>query len=438
MIYSSTRDAKLEAGLSRALMNGLAPDGGLYVPRALPTVDVRGVDGRAALHEVVPAILAPFFAEDSLARALHAIAAEALDIPAPLRLIQAGIERLSVLELFHGPTAAFKDFGACFLAACLARIVPTESRPLTIVVATSGDTGGAVAAAFHGRPGFQVVLLYPAGRVSPVQEHQLTCWGDNVRSLAVRGSFDDCQRLVKQAFADDRLREARSLTSANSINIGRLLPQLTLFASAALRIRHTEGNLASFVIPSGNLGLATACVWAREMGMPIGEIVLAHNANRTVPDYLVDGQWRPRSSIATLACAMDVGNPSNMERLLALFPDHATLASRLRATSINDATIRESIKGEFRRSGLTLCPHSAAGVAAYRALPPRDQRQGHWVVAATAHPAKFPEIVEPLVGRKISVPPALARLLDRPTKRETIDVDFQELSDRLLAEAVTP
>ncbi|MGH8249850.1 MAG: threonine synthase [Steroidobacteraceae bacterium] len=433
MNYTSTRNSKRTATLSRALREGIAPDGGLYVPQALPAIAANALDGRAELDAVVPSLLAPFFDGDALARALPAIAAEAFGFPAPLRLVQAGAEPLSLLELFHGPTAAFKDFGACFLAACLARIPPSDSRPLTVLVATSGDTGGAVAAAFHRRPGFRVVLLYPAGRISPVQEHQLTCWGDNVRSFAVHGSFDDCQRLVKQSFADERLRQALALTSANSINIGRLLPQLTLFASAALRIRHIEGGRTNFVIPSGNLGLATACVWAREMGLPIGEIVLAHNANRTVPDYLADGQWRPRASIATLASAMDVGDPSNMERLLVLYRDHAALAARLQAVSIDDAAIRDSIQGEFSRSGLVLCPHTAAGAAAYRALPKQDQRPGHWIVVATAHPAKFPEVVEPLIGRKVDTPPALVRLLDRPSVHEPIDVEFRELSERLLA-----
>lgn len=438
MNYKSTRDSGIVASLSRALRDSIAPDGGLYVPERLPAADTRGLDGRGELHELAPPLLAPFFEGDPLARALAAIAVEAFEFPAPLRLVQGGAERLSILELFHGPTAAFKDFGAQFLAACLARIAPDAGRPLTILVATSGDTGGAVAAAFHGQPGFRVALLYPARRVSPVQEHQLTCWGDNVRSIAVEGSFDDCQRLVKQAFADARLREALTLTSANSINIGRLLPQLLLFASAALRIRDIEGRRANFVIPSGNLGLATACVWAREMGMPIGEIVLAHNANRTVPDYFVDGEWRPRASIATLASAMDVGNPSNMERLLALFPDHATLTGRMRAVSIDDAAIRDSIRGEFRRAGLMLCPHTAAGAAAYRSLPKRDQREGHWIVAATAHPAKFPEIVEPLVGRKVDAPAALLRLLERPSAHELIGADLAELSEHLLPATCTP
>jgi len=435
--YVSTRDPQLATTLSRALADGLAPDGGLYIPQAMPAIDAASLDGRGALHELAPRLLAPYFAGDALARALSAICVEAFDFPARLAAVQGSPERLSLLELFHGPTAAFKDFGARFLVACLARLHAGQERTLTVLVATSGDTGGAVAAAFHGRPGVRVVLLYPEGRVSPVQVQQLTCWGGNVTSLAVRGSFDDCQRLVKQAFADPQLRADFALTSANSINIGRLLPQLVLFAAASLQVRQGDGDPASFVIPSGNLGLATACAWAREMGLPIGEIVLAHNANRTVPDFLADGQWRPRASVATLASAMDVGDPSNMERLMALYPGQS-IAGRLRAVSIDDATIRASIGAEFARSGVALCPHSAAGLAAYRALPADDRRRGRWVVVATAHPAKFPETVEPLLGRRVESPPALAALLGRPSRKTLIDARIEALATELRKDPCTP
>jgi len=436
--YASTRGPERSASLSEALAEGLAPDGGLYVPRTIPRIDARAFAGRAPLAKLAASLLAPYFESDALAPQLAAIAAGSLDIEAPVRVVGEGAERLSILELFHGPTAAFKDFGARFLAACLARLRRPGAPPLTVLVATSGDTGGAVAAAFDGRTGARVVLLYPQGRVSPIQEHQLGCWGDNVRTLAVEGSFDDCQRLVKQAFADAKLRERFSLTSANSINIGRLLPQLVLFASASLAVRESAGAPASFVIPSGNLGLATACAYARAMGLPIGEILLAHNANRTVPDFFEGGAWRPRASVATLASAMDVGDPSHMERLLALFGDGAALRKAFRAASVDDAAIRESVRGEFRRIGTVLCPHTAAGFAAYRALPERDRRAGNWVVVATAHPAKFPEIVEPLIGRPVPPPPALARLLERPSRSQRIAPSLDALVGRIEEAARAP
>lgn len=438
MKYASTRGPELRASLSEALVQGLAPDCGLYVPRGIPRVDAGGLDGRAPLPALAAWLLAPFGEGDALASQLPAITAESLDLEAPVRPIEDGAERLSILELFHGPTAAFKDFGARFLAACLARLRSPEEPVLTILVATSGDTGGAVAAAFDGRPGTRVVLLYPEGRVSPVQAHQLGCWGDNVRTLAVEGSFDDCQKLVKQAFADQALRERFSLTSANSINIGRLLPQLVLFASGSLAVRDRTGGPANFVIPSGNLGLATACAYARAMGLPVGDILLAHNANRTVPDFFSDGAWRPRASIATLASAMDVGDPSNMERLLALYGDPAELRGAMRAATIDDAAIRESVRAEFRKSGTVLCPHTAAGFAAFRAMPERDRRAGPWVVAATAHPAKFPEIVEPLVGQRVPPPPALARLLERPSRSHRIAPSLEALVKQIGEAACTP
>jgi threonine synthase len=433
MNVCSTRDERLQVALSRALADGIAADGGLYVPARFPAQAARALASPAALELLAPRLLAPFFEGDALAAELPAIAAEAFDFPAPLRPVGGGAERLSVLELYHGPTAAFKDFGARFLAACQSRIPRPDPRPLIILVATSGDTGGAVAAAFHRRPGFRVVLLYPADRVSSLQERQLTCWDGNVRSYAVRGSFDDCQRLAKEAFRDGRLREALPMSSANSINIGRLLPQITYFAAASLRIREADGTAANFVVPSGNLGQAVACVWARELGLPIGEILLAHNANRTVPDFLADGRWRPRPSIATIANAMDVGDPSNIERLRFLYRDHATMTARIRAVSIGDDAIRRSIQSEYRESGLMLCPHSAAAAQAYRMLTQEERRASHWVLVATAHPAKFQEIVEPLVGRTIAPPPALLRLLERTNTRDEIDANLDGLRERLLA-----
>src|SRR6185437_4644571 len=314
MRFKSTRDEQLTAGFGEALEQGLAPDGGLYVPTEWPRAQASSFGMRESLAGIGAKLLAPFLAGDPLAPSLADITSEAFDFPAPIVALGA-TGRLAVLELFHGPTAAFKDFGARFLAASLARLRGQASRPLTILVATSGDTGGAVAAAFHGRPGIEVAVLFPKGLVSPTQERQLTCWGGNVRSFSVRGTFDDCQQLVKQAFLDRRWREERALSSANSINLGRLLPQTVYYAAASLAVFRRHGDRASFVIPSGNLGNAVACIWARRLGLPVADIVLAHNANRTVPDFLATGDWHPRASVATLASAMDVGNPSNMERL---------------------------------------------------------------------------------------------------------------------------
>ncbi len=425
-LFTSSRDSGVRAGFSAALLQGLAPDGGLYVPAAWPRLPLAAFDGAQSLAEVAQPLLAPFLAGDPLAAELAAMAREAFSFPAPLvPLYPDG--RLSVLELFHGPTAAFKDFGARFLAACFARLRRGEARTLTILVATSGDTGGAVAAAFHQRPGFEVAVLFPKGLVSPTQERQLTCWGGNVRSLKVRGTFDDCQRLVKQAFLDPQLRARGALSSANSINLGRLLPQAVYYAATSLAVWREHGAPASFVVPSGNLGNALACLWARQLGLPIGEIVLAHNANRAVPDFLAGGEWRPRPSIATLASAMDVGNPSNMERLRALYPQLAELRGAVSATSVSDDEIRERIRAGYRTYGQIWCPHTATAAEAWERLPPQQRARGHWVLVATAHPAKFREIVEPLIGRAVPVPEPLARLFARPVHCAEIDASLAAL-----------
>jgi threonine synthase len=407
----------------------LADDGGLYVPAEWPgylPAKFAAPDNGTSLSALAAPLLAPFMAGDPLESERESIAAEALNFPAPQYWLDPA-ERLGVLELFHGPTAAFKDFGARFLAAAFARLRRQASRPLKVLVATSGDTGGAVAAAFHRQPGIEVVVLYPKGLVSPTQEQQLTCWGDNVRSLAVRGRFDDCQRLVKQAFADTALRERFDLTSANSINLGRLLPQTVYYWAASLRVQHAHGEPVSFVIPSGNLGNATACVWARKLGAPIAAIVLAHNANRTVPDYLSQGSLRARASIATLSSAMDVGDPSNLERLSALFPDAAALRGAVSAVSIDDDATRERIRADFTQYQRVWCPHTAVAAEAYKRLPAAVRTHGRWLVVATAHPAKFREIIAPLIGESVPMPENLARLFERPSSSTEIDPNIEAL-----------
>ncbi len=432
MRFVSTRDATRTVSLSEAIRAGIAPDGGLYVPRCLPRLEPADFEGARSLPEVAERWIAPFCEGDPLAATLGEVVRDAFSFPAPVRRIAAEPMPVSVLELFHGPTAAFKDFGARFLAACLERQPQDPARPVTILVATSGDTGGAVAAAFHGRPWARVVVLYPKGLVSPRQEKQLTCWGGNVRALSVRGTFDDCQRLVKEAFADAALRARFELSSANSINIGRLLPQAAYYAAASLERWRADGTAPAFVVPSGNLGNVLACLWARTAGLPISTIELAHNANRTVPDFLGSGDWRPRPSVATLASAMDVGNPSNMERLRHLHPDWRELARTVRAHSVTDGEIQGAIRRDFGEWGETWCPHTATAAHVYRGLPEELRAAQHWVLVATAHPAKFESIVEPLIGRHVEIPPALAELLDRPSQAAEIGASLDELRGALL------
>jgi threonine synthase len=431
MRFQSTRGAQHTVGLSEAISRGLAPDGGLYVPEALPAIG-RDAFGRAeSLPETAQRLIGPFAEGDRMAALLPAITTDAFNFPAPVVDVDKAPGPLSVLELFHGPTAAFKDFGARFLAAALERIARPDSRRLTILVATSGDTGGAVAAAFHRRPWVDVVVLYPRGLVSPRQEKQLACWGENVRTLSVAGTFDDCQRMVKEAFIDPELAKSVLLSSANSINVGRLLPQMVYYARTAIDLWHRDGRAPNFIVPTGNIGNVAACLWAREVGLPIGEVVLATNANLTVPDFLRTGDWKPRASVATLASAMDVGNPSNMERLRWLFKDVETLRAKFSARSVSDDDIRATIRRDYAEFGQIWCPHTATAAHVYRGLP-AHRRSERWVLVATAHPAKFNDVVEPLIGREVPVPGALADLLALPSIQTHVEARLDDLRAVLL------
>ena len=428
MRFISTRGGSEPVTLSAAIRQGIAGDGGLFVPEAIPKQTWPDEMSSMSLAALAERVIAPFAEGDPLHEALGDVCRDVFTFPAPLLRLGYADGDASVLELFHGPTSAFKDFGARFLAAVLQHLRRQGDDTVTILVATSGDTGGAVAAAFHRRPGTNVVLLYPHGLVSARQAHQLSCWDGNVRTFAVHGTFDDCQRIVKQAFHDPRLSFTNRLSSANSINPGRLLPQMVYYAAASLDVRQRTGRHANFIVPSGNLGNVTACVWARAAGLPIGEIMMATNANRTVTEFVETRVWQPRPSVATLASAMDVGNPSNMERLRRLLGDD--LGWHLQAQLVTDDQIRESIREDSRSLGYIWDPHGATAAYAYRQLATR--RGGEpWVLVATAHPAKFNEIVEPLVGHEIPVPPALARLLSLPRHEEQLEPSLDALRARL-------
>jgi threonine synthase len=414
MNFVSTRGQSPPVRISQALERGLAPDGGLYVPSVFPSFDASQFIGCQSIPEIAERLLGPFFRGDVLEPMLSEICHEAFNFPIPLRRLGQG-KRL--LELYHGPTAAFKDVGARFLASCLSRLNRSKDRPLTILVATSGDTGSAVASAFNGKPAVEVIVLYPKGRVSPRQEKQLSCWGGNITTYAVGGDFDQCQQMVKEAFQDPRWRESLRLSSANSINVGRLLPQMVYYAAASLWRWREEGLPSDFVVPSGNVGNASACAWARECGLPIGWITLATNANRSIADYLRTGVYTPLPTIPTIANAMDVGNPSNMERLRQLHGDDLlSLRGKLRAISIGEDTIREAILSADQRWGVAICPHTACAVAAMDLLG-----LGEDILVATAHPAKFEEVVEPLLKRTLAVPKQLSELLDLPGQAHPLD-----------------
>jgi threonine synthase len=429
MKWISTRGASPPITFIDALFAGTAPDGGLYMPERLEplpsgTVDrLRGAD----IVEIGTTIGAHILRDEITPEALRPLIREALDFPMPLVRVT---DRISVLELFHGPTMAFKDVGARVQARLLHHF--TDGTPLTILVATSGDTGSAVAQAFHKVPDARVVVLYPEGQVSDVQEAQMASLGDNITALAVRGTFDDCQRLVKQAFADDGLRAHVWLTPANSINLGRLLPQVFYyFLLAPLSSSGTRGPVVS--VPSGNFGNLTAGLIARRLGLPVARFVAATNVNDAVPAYLDSGRYEPRPSIATVANAMDVGAPSNFERVQALYDsDLDALRADIVGSAYEDTQVIEEIASVYRQHRYLLDPHSAiAWLALKDYLADDGESQG--VFLATAHPAKFREVVEPAIGQHIELPRPLADALSRPRHSVSMPADYAALEDFLRA-----
>lgn len=429
MRFASTRGKAPTGTLSEAIRNGAAPDGGLYLPERVP--QVAGRDADPSLPAFAAAMLRPFFEGDALGRELDAICAEAFDFPLPIAQPDPERPGLRVLELFHGPTGAFKDFGARFLMACFDRI-GDRREPLTVLAATSGDTGGAVGCAAEGRTAVRAFILYPKGRVSPFQELQLTCWGEPVRALEVDGDFDDCQRLVKAAFADAALSEEHRLTSANSINIGRLLPQMAYAGWAATRLFAETGRKPGFIVPTGNLGHGFATIYARAMGLPIGPVRLATNANRTLSDWHVSGRYEPRPSLATIANAMDVGAPSNFERLIALSPELRQADVEL----VDDDAILDRIRAEYEATGYVWCPHSATAAEAYARLAEAHRVERPWIAAATAHPFKFAEEIEPLIGARIQPPRALAAIIGREARKVPIAPELPALVRALEPETI--
>ena len=427
MKWISTRGGSPPITFIDALFAGTAPDGGLYMPERLDPLPAGTVDRLrdADIVEIGTTIGVHILKDEITRQALEPLIREALDFPVPVVKVT---ERISVLELFHGPTMAFKDVGARVQARLLHHF--TDGTPLTILVATSGDTGSAVAQAFHRVPDSRVVVLYPEGQVSDVQEAQMASLGDNITALAVRGTFDDCQRLVKQAFADDDLRSHVWLTPANSINLGRLLPQVFYYFLLA-GVDGGQGPVVS--VPSGNFGNLTAGLIAKHIGLPIAQFVAATNVNDAVPEYLESGVYEPRPSIATVANAMDVGAPSNFERVQSLYnSDLMALRQDIVGFAYEDSQVIAEIGHVYREHGYVLDPHSAI---AWLALQDRlvDQPDARGVFLATAHPAKFREVVEPAIGRSIELPRALADAISRPRHSISMPAAYNALEDFLRA-----
>jgi len=409
MPYHSTNDPSHRVDLRTAVLRSLPPDNGLYMPDVLPTLppgfwaDLK----EKSFREIGTAVASAFFGNDVPAADLEQIVTDTLTFDTPVIELA---PRDFLLELFHGPTLAFKDFGARFMARLMAWLTRGENRPLTILVATSGDTGGAVASAFHNVPGTRVVILYPKGGVSGLQEKQLTTLGGNITALEVEGSFDDCQRLVKSAFLEPGLGERLNLTSANSINLSRLVPQSFYYIHAARQI----DGLPTFVVPSGNFGNLTAGLLAVRLGLPVAGFVAATNANDVVPTYLSSGKYEPRPSVPTLSNAMDVGAPSNFARMAALFGGSwEQMRAHIHGASYSDPQTRAAIREVFDATGEALCPHTAVGW-----LAARDFRASHpdatTITLATAHPSKFIDTLDAVLGPgEVEIPGRLACLAER-------------------------
>jgi threonine synthase len=397
MRLTSTRHAAPEATFLEALLRGLAPDGGLYLPTSLPPIAPDQLASWQGLEiaDIAVRVLTHLVGDEFDRDAFQALVREAFDFPAPTVSLKDG---LAVLELFHGPTLAFKDFGARFLARTFGHVLTARGDHATILVATSGDTGSAVALGFHGVPRVQVVVLYPAGKVSRFQEAQMATLGGNVRAVRVPGTFDDCQRLVKQAFLDDSLADL-NLSSANSINIGRLLPQTVYYFAAWLAMGGPAAGDVVFAVPSGNLGNLTAGVIAQRIGLPVRRFIAACNVNDVLPEYLRTGTYRARPARPTISNAMDVGDPSNFPRLAQLHGQSlAALQANLSGVSIDEEETRRTIRQVYEANGYVLDPHSAVAIAAAARLRQEAGERRPIIALATAHPAKFGDVIREELG----------------------------------------
>jgi threonine synthase len=428
---STSRKAPLTS-LRGAVLRGLAPDGGLYMPAEVARHSPEELEEfrRLPFTEVCFRVVKPFATPDVPEEVLWQIVSEAINFPIKLVSLSPG---LHILELFHGPTLAFKDFGARFMARLMGYFVRGESRPLTVLVATSGDTGSAVAHGFLGVPGIRVVILYPSKRISEAQEKQFTTLGENITALEVAGTFDDCQRLVKQAFSDAELNKTAFLTSANSINIGRLLPQM-FYHVAAYRQLPVASVPLIVSVPSGNFGNLTAGIFAKRIGLPVAKFVAATNVNDVVPEYLRSGEFRPRPATATYSNAMDVGNPNNFPRLLDLCRGRLEYVQKeIWGHAATDEETLCEMKKIHERLGYLADPHTAVGVFCWEAYKLEHAEPAQGLVLATAHPAKFADVVRKAIGSAPPLPERLAAYLKREKLSLPMSSSYEDFKQFLLA-----
>lgn len=427
--YSTNRQSPI-VDFKQATIAGQAPDKGLYFPETIPQVDAAMIKNITSYsnEEIAFRVIKPYTGNTIADEQLFQIVSETVNFPIPLVKVN---DTISSLELYHGPTLAFKDVGARFMSRCLEHFVKNNSGAVTVLVATSGDTGGAVANGFYGVEGVEVVILYPSGKVSPVQEKQLTTLGKNIKALEVDGTFDDCQKMVKQAFMDKDINDKLFLTSANSINVARWLPQ-QFYYFFAYKQWTDKNNPPVISVPSGNFGNICAGILAMQSGLPVQHFIAASNANDIVTEYLLSQKLIPKQAVATLSNAMDVGNPSNFVRILEIFRNQfPALKSKLSSYSITDAETIATIKTVYEKENYVLDPHGAVGfLSLERYLQSHPRQKG--IVLETAHPVKFPDAVESCIGKPIDIPVSVQTIMKKEKMSILIKADYGQLKEYLL------
>jgi threonine synthase len=428
----STNNKAVQVSLKEAVFKGLPDDNGLFMPVSIPRLSddfFQNID-KLSFQKIAFEVSRALIGEDVPAIDLKKIIEDVLTFDAPVLNVH---DNIYVLELFHGPSLAFKDFGARFMARLMAYFLQNEKKDINILVATSGDTGSAVAQGFLDMPGIKVTILYPSGKVSDIQEKQLTTLGKNITALEVDGSFDDCQRLVKEAFLDKELNSKINLSSANSINISRLIPQTFYYFYAYAQLKK-EGKPIVFSVPSGNFGNLCGGLIAKKMGLPVHKFVASTNANDIVPDYLLKGIFNPRASVRTISNAMDVGNPSNFVRLLALYDmDLSKIRADIEGKTYTDKQTSEIIAEVYNKTGYILDPHGAVGYLGLTDHLKSEKENVNGVFLATAHTTKFLEVVEDVIGKKIELPSRLKEIVNKEKKSVHLSPQLSNLKDFLLA-----
>lgn len=430
----STNNKELVVSFKDAVFNSLPQDKGLYMPVFIPQLSssfIENID-KLSLQDIAYEVASTLLADSMPAEDLKAIIDDAINFPAPV--VPLG-DNSYVLELFHGPSLAFKDFGARFMSRVMSYFLLPGEKTLNVLVATSGDTGGAVALGFLGVPNTQVTILYPKGKVSAIQELQLTTNGENIRAIEIDGTFDDCQALVKQAFTDKELNEQFRLTSANSINIARLIPQTFYYFNAYAQLKREGKTDIIFSVPSGNFGNIGAGLLGWKLGLPVKQFIAATNVNDTVPMFLETGNYEPKPSVATLSNAMDVGNPSNWTRIMDLFnQDSEALKTLVKGYSFNDEQTKEAVKEVFEKFGYAVCPHTAIAwlaVGRWRKEHPSDKSTA--IFLSTAHPCKFPDVYPREMADKITIPDQVKALEGKDKHSVEMGIGFEEFKSYLLS-----